>query len=330
MDYIIETTGITKKYGDNLAVDRVDLSIRPGEVFGLLGPNGAGKTTLLSMLCTIRKPTSGTAKVNGFDVILQRSQVRKSMGIVFQDPSVDAEMTGRENLQMHADLYSVPVSEQKARMAAVLKLVELEDKADLFVKTYSGGMRRRLEIARGLLHYPRILFLDEPTIGLDPQSREHIWEYIKELRKREDMTVILTTHYMEEADKLCDRIAIIDHGKIVALDTPVNLKKGLGGDLIVLRTNGWEKLSEILINSGLSSNVMAQGGEVKAIVSNAHTVLPQIIEAAVGNGIKIEHVSFNQPDMNDVFMHHTGKDLRNDNTPEFRGKRAMVKRRQMQ
>ena len=330
MDYIIETTGITKKYGDNLAVDRVDLSIRPGEVFGLLGPNGAGKTTLLSMLCTIRKPTSGTAKVNGFDVILQRSQVRKSMGIVFQDPSVDAEMTGRENLQMHADLYSVPISEQKDRMDMVLKLVEMEDKANLFVKTYSGGMRRRLEIARGLLHYPRILFLDEPTIGLDPQSREHIWEYIKELRKREDMTVILTTHYMEEADKLCDRIAIIDHGRIVALDTPVNLKKGLGGDLIVLRTNGWEKLSEILINSGLSSNVMAQGGEVKAIVSNAHTVLPQIIEAAVGNGIKIEHVSFKQPDMNDVFMHHTGKDLRNDNTPEFRGKRAMVKRRQMQ
>jgi ABC-2 type transport system ATP-binding protein len=330
MDYIITTTGITKKYGDNLAVDHVDLSIRPGEVFGLLGPNGAGKTTLLSMLCTIRKPTSGTAKVNGFDVILQRSQVRKSMGIVFQDPSVDAEMTGRENLQMHADLYSVPISEQKDRMDMVLKLVEMEDKANLFVKTYSGGMRRRLEIARGLLHYPRILFLDEPTIGLDPQSREHIWEYIKELRKREDMTVILTTHYMEEADKLCDRIAIIDHGRIVALDTPVNLKKGLGGDLIVLRTNGWEKLSEILINSGLSSNVMAQGGEVKAIVSNAHTVLPQIIEAAVGNGIKIEHVSFKQPDMNDVFMHHTGKDLRNDNTPEFRGKRAMVKRRQMQ
>jgi len=329
MEHIIETTGITKTFGDNVAVDHVDLKVRKGEVFGLLGPNGAGKTTLLSMLCTIRKPTSGTASVNGYDITRQRSEVRKSMGIVFQDPSVDAEMTGRENLLMHARLYGVPMAVQKDRMASVLKMVELEDKADLFVKTYSGGMRRRLEIARGLLHYPKVLFLDEPTIGLDPQSREHIWDYIRELRKHEDMTIILTTHYMEEADRLCDRIAIIDHGKIVALDTPASLKKGAGGDIIRLGTKEGQKLSDLLVDSGLASEILSLNGEVTAVVSDAQSVLPKIFRAAANNGLEIDNVTFRQPDMNDVFMHHTGKDLRQDNNPEFKGRRSMMKRSRM-
>ncbi|MEG3056945.1 MAG: ATP-binding cassette domain-containing protein [Methanoculleus sp.] len=182
MSPIIETFALTRRFGSTVAVDAINLAVREGEVFGLLGPNGAGKTTMLSMLCTILKPTSGTASVDGYDIVRQHAMVRRSIGIVFQDPSVDADMTARENLQMHADLYGVPVSEQNDRIQSVIELVRLEDRVDTFVSTYSGGMRRRLEIARGLLHYPKVLFLDEPTIGLDPQSREHIWDYIQKLQ----------------------------------------------------------------------------------------------------------------------------------------------------
>ena len=195
----IETNNLTRQFNDLVAVDRLNITVEHGEVFALLGPNGAGKTTTISMLCTILKPTSGTAKVNGFDIVRQATHVRKCIGIVFQDPSVDDRLTGRENLYMHANLYGVPPSEQKSRIEKVLKLVELEGRADDLLRTYSGGMRRRLELARGLIHYPRVLFLDEPTLGLDPQTREHIWTYIKELRETHDMTIILTTHYMDEA-----------------------------------------------------------------------------------------------------------------------------------
>ncbi len=229
---IIQTQNLTKCFGSYTAVRNISLEIKKGEVFGFLGPNGAGKTTFLSMLCTILRPTFGSALINGYDVIKESAQVRQSIGIVFQDPSVDSDMTAWENLQMHADLYSVPVSEQKERIHEVLELVGLSDRADHFLYTYSGGMRRRLEIARGLLHYPKVLFLDEPTIGLDPRSREYVWNYIRKIRKREDMTIILTTHYMEEADQLCDRVAIIDQGIIVALDTPKGLKEMVGGDTI--------------------------------------------------------------------------------------------------
>lgn len=327
MQGILETYGLTKKFGRNTAVCEVSLSVKKGEVFGLLGPNGAGKTTLLSMLCTILRPTSGTAIVNGFDIAGQHSQVRKSIGIVFQDPSVDASMTARENLQMHADLYGVPVREQKERIASVLKLVELEDRAGSFVSTFSGGMRRRLEIARGLLHYPKVLFLDEPTVGLDPQSREHIWDYIRELKKKEDMTIILTTHYMEEADRLCDRIAIIDHGRIVALDTPAALKGALGGDVVLLGTNDSDKLSMLLIDKNLADKAIASDGEVRATVRNGPESIPRIIEAAASSGIYVERVSLKQPDMNDVFIHHTGRELRSESSTELYGRMAMIKRR---
>ena len=207
--HTILTENLTKEFNGIVAVDKLNLEVEEGEIFGLLGPNGAGKTTTILMLCTILKPTSGSAKINGYDIVKQPNEVRKSIGIVFQDPSLDDRLTGRENLEMHAALYKVPKNIRRKRIEEVLELVELTDRADSLVKTYSGGMKRRLEIARGLIHYPKVLFLDEPTLGLDPQTREHIWRYIKELAKRENITIILTTHYMEEADFLCDRIAII-------------------------------------------------------------------------------------------------------------------------
>jgi len=329
MPPIIETFDLTKEFGTNIAVDHISLSIEKGEVFGLLGPNGAGKTTMLSMLCTIMKPTSGTAQVNSYDIIRHNAQVRQSIGIVFQDPSIDVDMTGRENLQMHADLYDVPVSEQDVRIKSVLELVELVDRADDFLPTYSGGMRRRLEIARGLLHYPRVLFLDEPTIGLDPQSREHMWDYIRILRKREDMTIILTTHYMEEADRLCDRVAIIDHGKIVALDRPSILKQGLGGDTVILGTKESEALQGLLAGNGMSEKAEVHNGEVRVTVANANILLPRIMEAAAAAEIYIDYVYLNHPDMNDVFIHYTGRDLRHEEAKAPMGKMAMMRRRRV-
>ena len=224
MPHAIQTHQLTKAYNSFKAVDNLEISVERGEIFGLLGPNGAGKTTTVSMLCTILKPTSGTATVNGFDLVKEANKVRKSIGIVFQDPSIDDRLTARENLYMHANLYGVPASEQRERINRILNLVELEDRADDLLRTYSGGMRRRLELGRGLIHYPKVLFLDEPTVGLDPQTRDHIWKYINELKEAHDITVVLTTHYMDEADRLSDRIAIMDHGKIVVLDTPRSLR----------------------------------------------------------------------------------------------------------
>lgn len=222
---MIETKKLTKKFGDLTAVDSIDLKVKKGEVFGLLGPNGAGKTTTISMLSTILRPTRGEATINGHDLKKNRNEVRQSIGIVFQDTTLDEELTGYENMEFHARLYGMPKQEIEKRTMELLELVELTDKRNNPVKNYSGGMKRRLEIARGLLHLPRVLFLDEPTLGLDPQTRRYLWEYIQEMNKKEEVTILLTTHYMEEADVLCDRIAIIDHGKIVALDTPKALKK---------------------------------------------------------------------------------------------------------
>jgi ABC-2 type transport system ATP-binding protein len=208
MEYAIETFDLSKHYGKLKAVDKLNLKIKKGEIFGLLGPNGAGKTTAISMLCTILKPTSGTAVVSGFDIVKEPAKVRKFMGIVFQQPSVDDLLTGRENLKMHTLLFGVPREIRKKRIEEVLFLVGLENRADDLVRTYSGGMRRRLELARGMMHNPAVLFLDEPTLGLDPQTREHLWKYIAALARREKMTILLTTHYMEEAELLCDRVGI--------------------------------------------------------------------------------------------------------------------------
>jgi ABC-2 type transport system ATP-binding protein len=326
MSHIIETQNLTKKFGSLTAVDNISFSVDKGEIFGLLGPNGAGKSTTISMLCTILRPTSGTATVNGFDVVKQSSQVRKSIGIVFQDPSIDDKLTGRENLQMHGDLYGVPKAQMKERIDNVLKLVELEDRADSFMNTYSSGMRRRLEIARSLIHYPKVLFLDEPTIGLDPQSRDHIWSYIRELIKKEDITIILTTHYMEEADKLCGRIAIVDHGKIVALDTPKKLKEELGGETITVKTRKNELFLEKIKEAGIARAAAIVDDEVKMTVDGAHSLLPGVINIAAQNGIFIETISVQEPQLDDVFMHYTGRALRDNKGKELSAMARMRRR----
>lgn len=327
LENAIETSELTRRFDGLVAVDRVSISVERGEVFGLLGPNGAGKTTTISMLCTILKPTSGRASVNGFDVVKQDTQVRRSIGIVFQDPSIDDRLTGRENLQMHANLYGVPPAEQKSRIDGVLKLVELEDRADDLLRTYSGGMRRRLEIARGLIHYPRVLFLDEPTIGLDPQTREHIWSYIEELRKSHDITMVLTTHYMEEADRLSDRIAIMDYGKIVASDTPSGLKETLEGDVITVKTKEADRLSSVLDRTAgiLRANVVDDKFEVT--VRGRKALLPRIVEAAAQSGVFIESVSLREPNLDDVFLHYTGRAIRPEGGDELHGMAAIRRRR---
>jgi ABC-2 type transport system ATP-binding protein len=327
LEKAIETSELTRRFDGLVAVDKLNISVERGEVFGLLGPNGAGKTTTISMLCTILKPTSGSARVNGFDVVKQDTQVRRSIGIVFQDPSIDDRLTGRENLYMHANLYGVPPGEQKPRIDRVLKLVELEDRADDLMRTYSGGMRRRLEIARGLIHYPKVLFLDEPTIGLDPQTREHIWSYIEDLRKAHDITVVLTTHYMEEADRLSDRIAIMDYGKIVALDTPAKLKDTLEGDVITVKTKEAAKLSSVVAGTAgvLRANIVGDGLELT--VRGGRALLPRIVEAAAKNGVFVESVSLREPNLADVFLHYTGRAIRAEGGDELHGLSAIRRRR---
>jgi ABC-2 type transport system ATP-binding protein len=302
----IATHNLTKEFNGLIAVDNINIKVKKGEIFGLLGPNGAGKTTTISMLCTILKPTSGSATVNGYDIIKQPDEVRKSIGIVFQDPSLDDRLTGRENLEMHAALYKVPKNVRRKRIEEVLELVELKDRADNLVRTYSGGMRRRLEIARGLIHYPKVLFLDEPTLGLDPQTREHVWEYIKELAKREKITIVLTTHYMEEADLLCDRIAIIDHGKIIACDSPSNLKNSLKGDSIILTVSDTKDVKGVFPNS------KEFDGKIILSVKNAEREITRILDKTKKHKIKILEASIRKPSLNDVFLKLTGREIREE------------------
>jgi ABC-2 type transport system ATP-binding protein len=309
---VIETSQLTKSFNGLTAVDKLDITVESGEIFGLLGPNGAGKTTTISMLCTILKPTSGTAKVNGFDIVKEATQVRKSIGIVFQDPSVDDRLTGRENLYMHANLYGVPAGEQKSRIDGVLKLVELDERADDILRTYSGGMRRRLELARGLIHYPKVLFLDEPTLGLDPQTREHIWAYVRELKKTHDITVVLTTHYMDEADRLSDRIAIMDYGKIIALDTSAKLKETLEGDVVTIKANNLEALSSLITSKMGLTKVRVKDGALEVTVRQGKSLLPRIVETATANNVFVESISLREPNLEDVFLHYTGRVIREE------------------
>jgi ABC-2 type transport system ATP-binding protein len=326
VDNAIETNDLTRKFNGLVAVDKLNISVEQGEVFGLLGPNGAGKTTTISMLCTILKPSSGTARVNGFDIVKQDTSVRKSIGIVFQDPSIDDRLTGRENLYMHANLYGVPLSDQKPRIDQILKLVELEERADYLMRTYSGGMRRRLEIARGLIHYPKVLFLDEPTIGLDPQTREHIWSYIEELKNAHDITIVLTTHYMEEADRLSDRIAIMDYGRIVASDTPAALKETLEGDVITVKTKEADRLSSVLVGTTGILKTKFFDETFEATVRGGKALLPRIVEAAAKNGVFVESVSLREPNLADVFLHYTGRAIRAEGGDELHGMSAIRRR----
>jgi ABC-2 type transport system ATP-binding protein len=326
MPSVIETRRLTKTYNSLKAVDDLNIKVESGEIFGLLGPNGAGKTTAISMLCTILKPTFGTATVNGFDIIREANKVRKSIGIVFQDPSIDDRLTGRENLYMHANLYGVPASEQKERINRVLKLVELEDRANDLLRTYSGGMRRRLELGRGLIHYPKVLFLDEPTVGLDPQTRDHIWKYIKELKKAHDITVVLTTHYMDEADRLSDRIAIMDHGKIVVSDSPSKLKEALEGDVIVVHANNIELLKQVVSTSLGQNQTQIVESALEITVKNGKAVMPRIMELATANNIYVESLLLREPNLEDVFLHYTGRTIRQDSTRELHGMAAIQRR----
>lgn len=308
----IEVENLTKEFNGFVAVDHISFSIKSGEVFGLLGPNGAGKTTTMSMLSTMLKPTAGKASVNGFDILKKEDDVRKSIGIVFQDQSLDEELTAYENMDFHGRLYRIPKDLREKRIKDLLKLVELEDKKDNLVKTYSGGMRRRLEIARGLLHEPRVLFLDEPTLGLDPQTRNHLWNYIDKLNKEKGITIILTTHYMEEADKLCDRIAIIDKGKIIALDTSDRLKESIGGDVIEINSSDREKLHSMIKTCSWVKHVDVHNGSVTINLQNAEKHVAEIVNLSSENGIDIESISIHKPTLEDVFLYYTGRTMREE------------------
>lgn len=300
---MIKIRNLVKKYGNLTAVDNLTLDINENEVFGLLGSNGAGKTTTIHMLATLLKPTSGTATVNGYDIINQPAKVRASIGIVFQAPSSDDMLTGYENLHLHAMLYSVPRHTRKQRIEEVLELVGLTERKHDQVKTYSGGMRRRLEIARGLLHKPKVMFLDEPTLGLDPASRESMWKYVRRLVEEEKVTIILTTHYMEEADMLCDRIAIIDKGRIVALDTPAKLKAGLGGDIVRIKTKKFMQQDIDKIRQFSFVHKLEQSdGFLVLSVDNAKRDLPVLLQ-----NVEAESAEFTSPTLNDVFIQLTGR-----------------------
>jgi ABC-2 type transport system ATP-binding protein len=301
---LIKIRDLSKSYGELVAVDRLTLDIEANEVFGLLGANGAGKTTTIHMLATLLRPTSGSATVNGYDIISQPAKVRSSIGIVFQAPSSDDMLTGYENLQLHSMLYNIPRHERKKRIDEVLELVGLADRKRDPVKAYSGGMRRRLEIARGLLHKPKVMFLDEPTLGLDPASREVMWKYVRRLVEEERVTVILTTHYMEEADMLCDRIGIIDRGRIVALDTPVGLKAGLGGDIIRIKTSDPQALSKLSSGFDFVRKAEQNNGFVVLSVKDAKKALPILLQ-----NVDAESAEFSSPTLNDVFIQITGRKI---------------------
>ena len=319
---ILEVQDLVKTFGNLIAVDEVSFGVEKGEVFGFLGPNGAGKTTTISMLCTLLKPTAGTATVNGFDIIEQKNEVRESIGLVFRDPSLDDRLTARENLVFHAVVYHVPRDVRQERIKEVLDMVSLSDRADDRVETYSGGMKRRLEIARGLLHYPKVLFLDEPTIGLDPQTRNYIWEYIEDLKKREGITIFLTTHYMEEAEH-CDRIAVIDLGKIIALDTPEVLKDNVGGDVIKLKTEDDDASKEEL-QRRFPELEMITDPECKLCfkTDKGEEFIPELIRDF---GTKIVSVSIHRPTLDDVFLQLTGKEIRDEGGDEKGNLRLAMK-----
>lgn len=312
-NYAIEVDKLTKRFGDFTAVNEISFRVKRGELFGLLGPNGAGKTTTIKMLTTILKKSSGNASVDHYDIDNEQNKVRDNIGIVFQDPSLDDKLTGRENLEFHAMLYRVPKEHREKKIDEVLKLVELEDKQDVLVENYSGGMKRRLEIGRGFIHDPEVLFLDEPTIGLDVQTRRKIWEYIKRLNKEKGVTMVLTTHYIEEADYLCERVAFIDHGKIVALDTPEELKSSLGGDVVSLGITGDEEAAKQKFKSvRWIKGITVHDGHLELSLRKGEERIPDIISTAQKLGIKVSSVHFHKPSLEDVFIHFTGKTIREE------------------
>ena len=301
----IDVTRLQKDYGEVRAVRGVSFEVAAGEVFGFLGPNGAGKTTTIGMLCTLVRPTGGGAHVAGHDIVADRDEVRRNIGLVFQDPTLDAYLTAEQNLRFHGELYGLPKAAMEERIGLVLDMVDLTERKDSKVETFSGGMKRRLEIARGLLHSPRVLFLDEPTVGLDPQTRSAIWGYINQLKDTEDITIFLTTHYMEEAE-YCDRIAIIDHGEIVVLDTPEKLKANVGKDRVQIVT-GDDEAAIAALKGRFGIDAGVHEGAVTFAVSSGEEFVPRLFAEL---GMPIRSVSVSRPSLDDVFMSYTGSTIR--------------------
>ena len=308
---IIEVDNLSKQFGEIKAVDGVSFKVEEGEVFGFLGPNGAGKTTTINMLCTLLRPTSGQATVAGLDVIKEKNDVRRAIGLVFQETTLDDYLTAEQNILFHALAYGVPSEVRKQRTKELLTLMELWERRKSKIRTYSGGMKRRLEIARGLVHLPRVLFLDEPTLGLDPQTRNRIWEYILNLREKQGLTIFLTTHYMDEAEH-SDKIAVIDHGKIVALDTPDSLKDQIGGDVLTISSDDNELVEvELRDKYGLVPEV--NNGTVSVRVPGGEEFLPQFVRAYEGT---LQSIGLRRPTLEDVFLHLTGRDIRDEKVDE--------------
>jgi|Deesub1362B_J571_1020462.scaffolds.fasta_scaffold00001_682 ABC-2 type transport system ATP-binding protein len=313
MKEAIVVKNLTRRFDELVAVDNISFSVDQGELFGFLGPNGAGKTTTINILATLLRPSSGQAFVAGYDVTQHSNEVRRNIGIVFQEIALDSKLTGQENLEFHAMMYGLAKQERLSRIQEVLHLVNLIEKRDVLVENYSGGMKRRLEIARGLIHRPRVLFLDEPTLGLDAQTRRHIWEYIQKLNKEEGVTIILTTHYMEEADNLCHRVAIMDQGKFVALDTPSRLKDILGGDVVTLELDPFfpevkckfEYLSWI-------KTVKRHKNSLVLTMEKAEKRIPELLRLAEVNGSRVTSVHLHKPSLEDVFLHFTGRRIREE------------------
>ena len=319
---VITVRGLVKRYGPVEAVRGIDLDVHRGEILGFLGPNGAGKSTTISVLCTLVEATSGRAVVAGCDVDRHPQQVRARIGLVFQDPSLDNQLTARENLFFHALAYGVPRQERPARIRAALEMVGLADRADSQVITFSGGMKRRLEIARGVLHYPEVLFLDEPTIGLDPQTRARVWEHLREVRQHTGTTIFMTTHYMEEAE-WCDRIAIIDHGRIVALGTPDQLKDRVGGDVVVV-TTGDNVRAATEIEERFGARAIADDGTLRVDVTDGAEFVPKLVK---GLDVEVRTVTVRRPSLDDVFLKLTGRAIRDEDVDAGAAMRQMMMRR---
>lgn len=304
---VIEVSNLCRSFGRMEAVRDVSFQVGEGEIFGFLGPNGAGKTTTINILCTLLLPTAGQAAVNGFDVRTQTDEVRRSIGLVFQEPTLDDYLNAEQNLRFHAYAYGVAATEREERIHSLMTMVELWDRRKDQIQTYSGGMKRRLEIARGLIHQPKVLFLDEPTIGLDPQTRRNIWDHIKRLQQETGLTIFMTTHYMEEAEN-CDRIAIIDHGKIVALDTPARLKDTVGGDLVTITTPDNDAAVES-IRERFGIEAAVQDGKVVFSVLHGEKFLPEFVRKFQGSLLS---VGIRRPTLDDVFLKHTGREIRDE------------------
>ena len=319
---VIEASNLVKRFGELEAVKGVSFSVKEGEIFGFLGPNGAGKTTTINILCTLLKPTDGQAKVNGYDVIKERSQVRQSIGLVFQEPSLDDYLTAEQNLRFHGYAYGIPKNVLEPRLKELLEMMELWDRRKGKINTYSGGMKRRLEIARGLLHHPRVLFLDEPTLGLDPQTRRRIWDYIHDLRKRENLAIFMTTHYMDEAEN-CDRIAIIDYGRTVALDTLEKLKDGIGGDVISVKTEDNEEAVRLL-EGKYKLKPGIENGIISFTVPHGEEFLPKFVS---GFPLRLLSVGLRRPTLEDVFLKLTGRNIREQEVDSMQQMKNMARMR---